>query len=509
MGQPPRPRRRGHRRAHHGRGSPEPAARTVDYRHLKSAFPLARGYSDEQVAEIHAAALTVLEELGVQVKHDGARRLLARTGAPVSGHQVRFGRELVEAAIATSPPEFTLTGAAGTLDIGGRNTQFIPVGGPPYAMDTARGKRAGTLEDFRNFVRLAHSFDVIHMTGPSVEPQDIDPRLRHLEMMRVQMLDSDKPTFIYARGAAQVADAFELLRLRYGVDEAGFRARPHACTVINTNSPLILDVPMCQGLIDFAAAGQVCIITPFTLSGATAPVTIPGALVQQHAELLAGLVLTQTVRPGAPVVYGGFTSNVDMKSGAPAFGTPEYVRACWGTGQLGRPALAVVGLVRFQRPGRPGDPGDSDVPLGRAHRRGQHRHPRRGLARGRPQRLVRDVHPRRGAAPARGGADAAGALECGRACPRGVARGRLRRALLRRRPHDGTLPDGVLHPRGSRTGRISAGGRKPAAGPRRNGRTTSGSRGWKTSGRRTSIRAWSRASTPSLPGGRKKAARIR
>ena len=329
-----RPRRR------RGRDVDPPAARAVDYRRLTSPLPLARGYSDDQIADIHATALTVLQELGVRVNHDGARDLLARAGAAVTGRQVRFGREMVEAAIASSPPEFTLTAGDGTLSIGGRNTQFVPVGGPPYAVDTARGKRSGTFEHFRDFVRLAQSFDVIHMTGPSVEPQDIAPGVRHLRMMRVQMLDSDKPTFVFARGAGQVADAFEILRLRYGLDEAGFQARPHAYTVINTNSPLILDIPMCQGLIDFAAAGQISIITPFTLSGAMAPVTIPGALVQQHAEMLSGLVLTQTVRPGAPVVYGGFTSNVDMKSGAPAFGTPEYVRACWGTGQHAR----LVGL---------------------------------------------------------------------------------------------------------------------------------------------------------------------
>ena len=328
-------------RRRRGRGTSAPAAaRAVDYRCLVSPLPLARGYSDDQIADIHATALTVLQELGVQVNHDGARDRLARAGALVSDHQVRFGREMVEAAIDSSPTEFTLTGGAGTLRIGGRNTQFLPVGGPPYAMDTARGKRSGTFEDFRNFVRLAQSFDVIHMTGPSVEPQDVAPDLRHLRMMRVQVLDADKPTFVYARGAGQVADAFEILRLRHGLDDAAFHARPHAYTVINTNSPLILDIPMCQGLIDFAAAGQISIITPFTLSGAMAPVTIPGALVQQHAEMLAGLVLTQAVRPGAPVVYGGFTSNVDMKSGAPAFGTPEYVRACWGTGQLAR----LVGL---------------------------------------------------------------------------------------------------------------------------------------------------------------------
>ena len=314
----------------------EAPPRSVDYRHLTSSLPLAEGYTDDQIAEIHVTALTVLQELGVRVNHAGARDILACAGAVVTDTQVRFGREVVEAAIASSPPEFTLTSGCGTLHIGGRCTQFLPAGGPPYAMDTVRGKRPGTLEDFQNFIRLSQAFDVIHMTAPSVEPQDIPANVRHLRMMRAQMLDSDKATFIYSRGAGQVADAFEILRLRYGLDEAAFQARPHTYTVINTNSPLILDIPMCQGLIDFAVAGQVCIITPFTLSGAMAPVTIPGALVQQHAEMLAGLVLTQTVRPGAPVVYGGFTSNVDMKSGAPAFGTPEYVKGTIASGQLAR-----------------------------------------------------------------------------------------------------------------------------------------------------------------------------
>ena len=314
--------------------------RDVDYRNLVSDLPLAQGYSDDQIGQIHETALTVLEELGVRVLHESARTLLAEAGADVRDTQVHFPRTLVEAAIASAPAEFTLSSPGGAQQIGGRNTQFLPVGGPPHAMDEERGKRPGTFEDFRNFIRLAQAFDVIHMTGPSVEAQDIPTRFRHLEMMRVQMLDSDKPTFIYSRGAAQVKDAMAMVRLRNGLDEAAFQARPWCYTVINTNSPLILDEVMCQGIIDFAAHNQMTIITPFTLSGAMAPVTIPGALVQQHAELLSGLVLSQTVRPGAAVVYGGFTSNVDMKSGAPAFGTPEYVRACWGTGQLAR----LVGL---------------------------------------------------------------------------------------------------------------------------------------------------------------------
>ena len=311
-------------------------ARASDYRKLTSPLPIGAAYSDDQVEAIHDAALTILEEIGVRVLHDPARAALAGAGADIRGTQVHFDRDMVMAAVRSAPAQFTLTSPRGTVEIGGRNTFFLPVGGPPHAMDTERGKRPGTFDDFRNFVRLTQSFDVLHLTGPSVEPQDIAPERRHLEMMRTYLIDSDKPIFIYSRGPQQVADCFAMLRLRLGLTEDAFRARPHCYTVINTNSPLTLDWPMCQGLMDFAAAGQISIITPFTLSGAMAPVTIPGALVQQHAEMLSALVLTQAVQPGAAVVYGGFTSNVDMKSGAPAFGTPEYVRACWGTGQLAR-----------------------------------------------------------------------------------------------------------------------------------------------------------------------------
>ena len=127
-----------------------------------------------------------------------------------------------------------------------------------------------------------------------------------------------------------------MTRIARGLSESEFEQKAWCYTVINTNSPRQLDIPMCQGIIDFARAGQVSVITPFTLAGAMAPITMPGALVLQHAEALAGITLAQTVRPGAPVVYGSFTSNVDMKSGSPAFGTPEFVQAAFGAGQLAR-----------------------------------------------------------------------------------------------------------------------------------------------------------------------------
>ena len=139
-----------------------------------------------------------------------------------------------------------------------------------------------------------------------------------------------------ARGAPQVADCFGMIRIARGLSEEAFAATPCCYTVVNTNSPMVLDRPMAQGIVDFARAGQACIVTPFTLAGAMAPITIAGALVQQHAEAMLGIALAQLVRPGAPVVYGAFTSNVDMKSGAPAFGTPEAVKAALASGQLAR-----------------------------------------------------------------------------------------------------------------------------------------------------------------------------
>ena len=160
--------------------------------------------------------------------------------------------------------------------------------------------------------------------------------LRHLEVTHALLTLSDKPGFVFARGTAQTVDCFAMFRIARRLSEEAFAATPCCYTVINTNSPLQLDVPMAQGIIDFAEAGQLSIITPFTLAGAMAPVTVPGALVQQHAEALFGIALAQIVRPGAPVVYGGFTSNVDMRSGSPAFGTPESVKAALGSGQLAR-----------------------------------------------------------------------------------------------------------------------------------------------------------------------------
>lgn len=208
--------------------------------------------------------------------------------------------------------------------------------GCPNVTDAVRGRRPGNRESFVETLRLQQSFDVIHMHGPSAEPQDVPIHLRHYALMQDQLTNCTKPLFVYSRGRGQVAQSFEMIRLARNLDEAGFEDGVWATTVINSNSPRQLDIPMARGIIDFARAGQLTLITPFCLAGAMAPITVSGALVLQHAEALAGITLAQLARPGAPVAYGGFSSNVDMKSGSPAFGTPEHIRANLGSGQLAR-----------------------------------------------------------------------------------------------------------------------------------------------------------------------------
>ena len=165
------------------------------------------------------------------------------------------------------------------------------MGGPPNVYDIESGKRPGTFADYEDFMRLAQSFDVIHLLNQCVEPLDLPVETRHLDVTLSQLLLTEKVPFVYARGRGQVADCFAMFRIARRLDEADFAATPCTYTVVNTNSPLQLDIPMALGIIDFARAGQLCIVTPFTLAGAMAPITILGALVQQHAEALAGLTL--------------------------------------------------------------------------------------------------------------------------------------------------------------------------------------------------------------------------
>ncbi len=331
-----RPRRRDPNRA----ATAEQPARSTRYRNLLNPFEPVRIFSEDQVESMHAAALGILERQGMRVLSPRGRAALARAGATVdeTSNIVRLDCGLVTAALASVPAEVNLIARepARSCRVGGRHVVFAPVAGPPSVSDLQRGKRTGSMEDYRDFVRLAQAFDVIHVLGQMTEPQDVDVSVRHLDTTFAQLTLGDKAPYFYCRGDAQLADSFAMLCIAHGIDEATFHGEPRCYSICNTNSPLQLDVPMTEGIMEFAAHGQLMIVTPFTLAGAMAPITIAGALTLAHAEALFGITLSQTVRAGAPVMYGSFTSNVDMKSGSPAFGTPEYAKAAFGAGQLAR-----------------------------------------------------------------------------------------------------------------------------------------------------------------------------
>lgn len=328
-----------HRRGRAARRTAAPA-RVVNYRHLRHPFPSQKIIGDDAVAAIHDKALRLLEELGIKVLLPEARALYAGGGALVdeTGEMVRIGRDMVTAALSTAPKSVHMRAANPEREQLYEDGALIfsPGSGCPNVTDALRGRRPGSLAAYEETLKLHQSFDVIHMLGPSAEPQDVPTPLRHYAMMRAQLTLADKPMFVYARGRGQVADSFAMIRMALNLSEAEFAGDAWCSTVINTNSPRQIDKPMAEGIIDFARAGQMSIITPFCLAGAMAPVTVEGALVLQHAECLAGITLAQLSRPGAPVSYGGFSSNVDMKSGAPAFGTPTHIRMSIGTGQLAR-----------------------------------------------------------------------------------------------------------------------------------------------------------------------------
>ena len=297
--------------------------------------------SPEQLERIHQESLRVLEEIGIEVLHDGARVILKKEGAIVdeATQRVRFPRELVESKIGLAPKSFILhaRNPENNVVIGENAVAFGSVASAPNVADREGGRRPGNHNDYQNLLRLGQSLDAVHFWGGyPVEPADIHASVRHLDALYDMLTLSDKPIHAYSLGAERNLDAIELVRIARGVDDATLDREPSVFTIINSNSPLRLDIPMMEGIIRMAKRNQPVVLTPFTLAGAMAPVTIAGAIVEQNAEALAGLVFTQSVNPGAPFVYGAFTSNVDMKSGAPAFGTPEQMKSAIIGGQLAR-----------------------------------------------------------------------------------------------------------------------------------------------------------------------------
>ena len=321
-----------------GRRKTAPDSAPPKARHLTHPFTPQAVFTDDRIAAMHDLALRVLEELGMKILLAEARDILRRAGARVEDEMVFIGRDIVAAALATAPDRMVMKAPNPAWDraIAPDALIFTPGGGCPNVFDRVGGRRPGSLASYGDAIRLSQHFSVLHKLTPAPEPQDVPVHLRHYAMMQTQLGLADKPLTVYGRGRAQVMESFEMIRLGLGLSDDAFEDGSWASTVVNTNSPRMLDRPMAQALIDFAGANQISIVTPFCLAGAMAPITVAGALVLQHAEALACIALTQLVRPGAPVLYGGFGSNVDMRSGAPAFGTPTHLQMQIGSGQLAR-----------------------------------------------------------------------------------------------------------------------------------------------------------------------------
>ena len=302
-------------------------------------FEPLRGVSDDELEAIHEASLRVLAETGIDFLDETARRQLVDVGCRVDGDRVRFDPDLVMHLVSTAPAEFTMhaPSPARNLHMGGDVLTFTSVASPPFVTGLGRDRRDGNRDDYRNLIKLGQVLNAVHtVAGYPVEPMDLHPSVRHLYATHDMLTLSDKVPFVYSLSRQRNLDAIEMTRIARGADHDAMDVEPSLYSVINASTPLRYDTVMLHGIQEMSARNQCIVITPFTLAGAMAPVTVAGALVLQNAEALAGIAYTQVVRAGAPVIYGGFTSNVDMRSGAPAFGTPEYWKACLIGGQLAR-----------------------------------------------------------------------------------------------------------------------------------------------------------------------------
>ena len=313
----------------------------LPWRTVRNPFRPLEIVSAEGVEEIHRTSLRILQEIGIECLGDAVLDRFTAAGANVdrATRRVRVDAAQVEELIALAPSRFTLhaRNPARNVVLGGDHLVFCAVGGPAFVTDIERGRRAGNIADFIDYVKVIGALDIVHQEGGGpLEPTDLPVETRHLDMYRAFATLLDKTWHCLGFGARPVSDAIEVICLARGVDRDTLLREPSLMTVINTNSPLRLDGPMGDGLIEMALHGQPVVATPFTLAGAMSPISLAGALAQQNAEALFLVALAQLVRPGTPMVYGAFTSNVDMRSGSPAFGTPESVKGAIASGQLAR-----------------------------------------------------------------------------------------------------------------------------------------------------------------------------
>jgi len=320
------------RRAERSGGSVE------QLRYITRLIPKVELLSEEGLALIEENAETILEEIGIEFREDEeALRLLKDAGADIDGERVRFPRGLARQLLSTAPSSFTqlARNPDRSVEIGGDNTVFAPVYGPPFVYDIEAGRRYAELKDFENFIKLAYLTPAMHHSGGTVcEPVDVPVNKRHLDMVYSHMRYSDKPFMGSVTAPERAEDTVEMARILFGADVV--ESNTVCISLINANSPMTFDATMLGALKVYARANQATVISPFILSGAMAPVTVAGVMAQTLAEAMAGMAFTQLCRPGAPVVFGSFASSVSMQTGAPTFGTPEPTLALFGLAALAR-----------------------------------------------------------------------------------------------------------------------------------------------------------------------------
>jgi trimethylamine--corrinoid protein Co-methyltransferase len=308
---------------------------------LRNALKPLEILSEDQLMAIHEASLYLLENIGIEFMGAAARQKFREAGASVDDASglVKIPREVVASALKTAPSSFVLSSRnpARRVHAGENHVSFGLVAGPPNVHDCVNGRRNGNYQDYIKLIKLAQTFDVIHFVGNQpTAPIEMPAHSRHLDCYLANITYADKVYHCSAIGRERAVDGIAMMAIARGKTMEQILDEPSVITIISVNSPRRFDESMSDGLMAMSEHGQAVVVTPFTLMGAMTPVSLAAALTQQNAEALSGITLTQLTRPGAPVVYGAFTSNVDMRSGAPAFGTPENARATLAAGQLAR-----------------------------------------------------------------------------------------------------------------------------------------------------------------------------
>lgn len=295
-------------------------------------------FTDEEVQQIHATTLRVLEEVGVDFSYGPALEVLAKAGCKVEGERVFFKPKFVEEQVAKAPSEFTLHARdpEKNVKIGGESIAYIPAYGPPFVTDLDKGRRESTLEDYSNFVKLSYASKSMDITGGMMaEPNDVPHRHRNAEMMYASMRYSDKPYMGGAIGAEAARETIQMASMVFG-NEAEMAEKPPFVSILCSRTPLGYDDRMLGAIMEYAKAGMPQLISSLSIAGATSPVTMEGTQVVQNAEVLAGIVLTQLIREGAPVIFSGSSSCTAMRYGTLSVGAPEMAVSTAATAQMAR-----------------------------------------------------------------------------------------------------------------------------------------------------------------------------